>query len=86
MSISDNNYNQARDILINAGSATANKSHPKHTGGKGSPDDHGKGLLQEARDEFRGMDKGKKPLKSDMTQAHWQAIKDAAGKMGLQQW
>ena len=86
MPISDNNYNQARDILINAGSDTASKSHPKHTGNRGSPEDHGKELLREARDEFRETDKGKQNLKSGMTQAHRDAVLAAAQKMGIANW
>ncbi|MGH7297404.1 MAG: hypothetical protein ACRELB_20880 [Polyangiaceae bacterium] len=51
--ISDGDYNKAKAILVKAGSKTAGKSHEKHTQGKGSPEDHGKGLLREARDEFK---------------------------------
>jgi len=55
MAISDDAYNKARDILVKAGSQTAQKSHMKHTQGKGSPEAHGVALLKEARDEFNGM-------------------------------
>lgn len=86
MAISDRAYNQARAILINAGSHTANASHPKHTGGAGSPDSHGQDLLREARDEFRNNDQGQPNLRSGMTQAHYDAIHDAANEMGIQNW
>lgn len=86
MAIKDSAYNKARDILIHAGSCSASKSHVKHTNGSNSPDDHGKDLLREARDEFRNMDKGKKDLKSEMTQDHHKAIKSAADAMGLTSW
>jgi hypothetical protein len=86
MAISDYNYNTARTILINAGSQTANASHPKHTGGAGSPDGHGKSLLREARDEFRINDVGQANLQSEMTIAHYQAIHRAANQMGIINW
>lgn len=86
MAISDRDYNQARAILINAGSNTANASHPKHTGGAGSPDNHGQSLLREARDEFRNSDRGQPALRSEMTQAHYDAIHAAAAEMGIQNW
>ena len=86
MAISDNDYNQARNILAAAGSDTASKSHPKHTQGAGSPESHGRSLLAEARDEFRGTDSGQANLSSGMTQAHYQAIHQAAGAMGIDQW
>ena len=86
MAISDHDYNKARDILIDAGSETAGKSHPKHTDGAGSPDDHGKDLLREARDEFREADEGKEDLKSGMTQEHYDAIHAAADEMGIDEW
>jgi hypothetical protein len=49
MPIKDDAYNKARDILAKAGSKSAKKSHMKHTGKKGSPDGHGKSLIDEAR-------------------------------------
>jgi hypothetical protein len=86
MAISDNDYNQARDILIAAGSKTAEKSHPKHTGGKGSPVAHGQDLLREARDEFRQKDQGQPNLDSGMTRAHYDAIHAAARQMNIEEW
>ena len=86
MSISDNDYNRARAILVQAGSASADKSHDKHTQGKGSPDSHGQDLLREARDEFRGTDAGQAGLQSGMTQGHYNAVHQAADKMGITQW
>lgn len=85
-SISDEDYNDARDILIAAGSKTAEKSHKKHTKRAGSPGKDGKSLLAEARDEFRKADAGKADLVSDMTKAHHKAVKDAADKMGITSW
>ena len=86
MAISDNNYNSARAILINAGSQTANASHPKHTQGAGSPEGHGQDLLREARDEFRGVDAQKPNLVSGMIQEHHTAIHNAAKKMSISNW
>lgn len=51
MPIKDDKYNKARDILAKAGSKSAKKSHPKHTGKKGSPDAHGRQLIEEARSD-----------------------------------
>lgn len=82
--ISQNDYNTARNILINAGSATANAAHHLHNGNV--PDHYGVQLLQEARDEFRQMDAGGNNLQSGMTQAHHRAIHRAANEMGIQQW
>lgn len=86
MAISDHNYNAARTILVNAGSKSANASHPKHTGGAGSPDGHGKDLLREARDEFRVTDAGQANLQSGMTAVHYTAIHSAANQMGIINW
>ncbi|WP_278503775.1 hypothetical protein [Phocaeicola barnesiae] len=82
--ISQDAYNTARNILINAGSETARASHPLHNGSV--PDYYGLQLLQEARDAFRQMDVGENNLRSGMTQAHYRAIHDAADEMGIQQW
>ena len=86
MAIADNDYNAARNTLVLAGSATAGASHPKHTQGAGSPDSHGQDLLREARDEFRGMDAGQANLSSGMTLAHYNAIHNAAQRMGITNW
>ncbi|GKW06413.1 hypothetical protein LHL03_11010 [Pectobacterium carotovorum] len=86
MAISDDDYNQARAILIRAGSKTASASHEKHTQRAGSPTSHGKSLLQEARDEFRAGDQGLLNLHSDMTQAHYDAIHEAADAMNIENW
>ncbi|MHA3061996.1 hypothetical protein ACX1N5_15315 [Acinetobacter sp. ANC 4636] len=86
MTISDHDYNQARTILVNAGSATASKSHVKHNTNGGSPDSDGKQLLQEARDEFRNLDVGQPNLISAMTQAHYNAIHNAANQMNITDW
>lgn len=79
------NYNTARNTLIQAGSKTAEKSHPAH-GDKDVPDGHGKELLREARDEFRETDKGNQNLKSEMTQGHYDAVHKAATVMGISDW
>ena len=86
MSISDGDYNRALEILVGAGSRTADVSHVKHTQGKGSPDGHGVALLAQARDDFRLMDNGQTPLEAGMTIAHHDAIKAAAKKMGIKYW
>jgi hypothetical protein len=77
-------YNTARNTLIQAGSKTAEKSHPAHD--KDVPDGHGKELLREARDEFREADKGNQNLKSEMTQGHYDAVHKAAKVMGITDW
>jgi hypothetical protein len=86
MAISDDDYNWARATLARAGSKSAEKSHDKHTKGKGSPDSHGQDLLREARDEFRTTDTNENNLKAGMTAAHHKAITDAAKKMGITNW
>ena len=86
MTISDGDYNAARDLLVKAGSKSAEKSHRKHGNKNGSPMDHGKKLLQEARDEFRKLDYGQLALVSQMTNRHHKAIHDAARKMGVTSW
>ncbi|WP_316529016.1 hypothetical protein [Kitasatospora brasiliensis] len=80
-------YNKARNTLIDAGSKTAEKSHPAH-GTKDVPVSHGTDLLAEARDEFRATDK-KLPAdqkKSDMSIKHYNAVHSAAGTMGIDTW
>ncbi len=79
-------YNSARSALILAGSKSAGKSHPKHPPDKDYPEDHGKGLLREARDEFRVTDKDLEGNVSGMTRTHHDAIHSAAGKMGIGSW
>ena len=83
MPIKDNDYNNARTTLANAGSMSASKSHVKHTRGKGSPDGHGKQLIQEAVGNFRATDAGGAGLTYGMTQDHYNAVSKAASKMGL---
>jgi len=79
MAISDHDYNTARNMLIVAGSDTAEKSHPKHTGGAGSPNSHGRQLLVEARDEFNMMN----PVARTNGRA---AVVAAANQMGIDHW
>ena len=81
--ISDAAYNQARDMLIAAGSASANAAHVKHTGGAGSPDGHGRQLVSEAIQEFRQADAGGQVLTRGMTMAHFVAVSNAATGVGL---
>lgn len=84
--INVSHYNAARQRLIDAGSDSADKSHKKHASDSDCPDDHGKSLLQEARDEFRVNDAGKPGLISRMTNAHHTAIHAAAQLMGITHW
>lgn len=86
MAISDRDYNNARAVLVRAGSRTAEASHDRHTRGAGSPDEYGKSLLREARDEFRKMDRGQAGLVSEMSRAHYDAVHTAADTMGLDRW
>jgi hypothetical protein len=79
MAISDEAYNKASAILVKAGSQTAQKSHEKHTQGKGSPDGHGQALLREARDEFNGMPDPQKT-------AGRGAVVKAAQEMNIKNW
>jgi hypothetical protein len=81
--ISDDDYNAARQILINAGSDSARASHVKHTQGRGSPDGHGVALVREAITEFRASDAGGQALTRGMTIQHFVAVSNAADKMGL---
>ena len=78
-------YNTAKAALTKAGSKSAAKSHTQH-GAKECPDEYGKQMLREARDEFRKADKGQAELKSEMTQAHYDAIHTAAKTMGISNW
>ncbi|MFD7586607.1 hypothetical protein ACFV84_14455 [Kitasatospora sp. NPDC059811] len=80
-------FNKARDILIKAGSKTAEKTHPSH-GVKDVPVSYGTSLLAEARDEFRAADKNlpEKDKQSGMSHAHYKAVHDAAKKMGIDTW
>jgi hypothetical protein len=50
--ISDSQYNRARDILINAGSRSAQVSHPRHGNRDGNPVGFGLSLLRNARQDF----------------------------------
>jgi|JI102314A1RNA_FD_contig_41_2324941_length_312_multi_2_in_0_out_0_1 hypothetical protein len=79
-------YNSARSQLVTAGSNSARASHVKHPPDKSFPDDHGKALLREARDEFRNTDKDLEGNVSGMTRTHHDAIHSAAGKMGIGSW
>jgi hypothetical protein len=83
--IKPDDYNTARNILVQAGSDSASKSHPKHNTDS-VPDTHGKDLLAEARDEFRSTDAGGDDLRSEMSQDHYTAIHKAADEMGIDQW
>ncbi|MBO1416273.1 hypothetical protein [Streptomyces sp. FH025] len=85
--IKTDDFNKARDILIQAGSKTAQKTHPAH-GVKDVPADHGTSLLAEARDEFRAADRNlpAKDKKSDMSIAHYNAVHKAANTMGIDRW
>jgi hypothetical protein len=78
MAISDDDYNTARAILVQAGSRSAGVSHIKHTGGKGSPESHGKDLLREAYNEFNAS--------GTITDNQKTAILRAAKKMDLDDW
>lgn len=84
--IKNDSYNRARTLLVNAGSASASKSHVKHGKPDDCPAEHGVSLLREARDEFRGTDAGQENLRSEMTGAHYQAIHSAANEMGIKGW
>lgn len=84
--ISDNDYNKARAILINAGSETADSSHPAHTQGDGVPENHGIQLLREARDEFIMKDLNEPNLHAEVTEEHYKAIHKAAETMGINMW
>ena len=55
MPIKDKDYNKAKALLEAAGSKSAEKSHIKHTGSKGSPDSHGRSLYNEAQQDFGGQ-------------------------------
>jgi len=79
MPISDDDYNTARQMLVDAGSDSASKSHKKHGTRGGSPDSHGRSLLQEARDEFNMMN----PVARVAGRA---AVVEAARKMGIEEW
>jgi hypothetical protein len=78
MPISTHDYNTARNMLIAGGSRTAAASHPKH-GGDRWPDDHGKSLLREARDEFNQL---AEPVRSEKRAV----VVNAAKQMGITEW
>ncbi|MBV2154120.1 hypothetical protein [Kitasatospora sp. SUK 42] len=85
--IKTGDFNNARGILVKAGSKTAEKTHEAH-GVKDVPVSHGTSLLAEARDEFRAADRNlpAKDKKSDMSIAHYDAIHKAAKTMGIDTW
>ena len=73
-------YNKAKALLTKAGSVTASKSHVKHGTDGTCPADHGKAMLQEARDEFNKLtDENKK-------KAGRAAVVEAAKLMGIASW
>ena len=73
-------YNKAKAALTKAGSATAGKSHVKHGTDGTCPEDHGKALLREARDEFNKLkEEAKKKVGRD-------AVVSAAKTMGIASW
>jgi hypothetical protein len=86
--LADHKYNAAKKTLVKAGSKSAEKSHDKHTQGKGSPQGHGEDLLRGSRDEFRESDKElpEEQKKSGMSHDHHAAIHKAAGEMGITEW
>ncbi|WP_438712345.1 hypothetical protein ACSTS3_08150 [Aquimarina muelleri] len=73
MPIKDKDYNKAKALLEGAGSKSAEKSHPKHTGSKGSPDGHGRSLYNEAQQDFGGQP----------TAAQLEALDKAARLLGV---
>ena len=73
-------YNKAKAALTKAGSTTAGKSHPKHGTDGTCPEDHGKQMLREARDEFNKI---KDPVKM---KAGRDAVVAAAKTMGIASW
>ncbi len=85
--IKSGDYNDARKLLKDQGSKSADKSHQKH-GKKTFPAAHGQQLLREARDEFRKMAKDEDPkkLRAGMLKKHHDAIHTAAKKMGINVW
>lgn len=80
-------YNEARKMLKDEGSKSAEKSHQKH-GKKSFPAAHGQQLLREARDEFRKLAKDEDPkkLRSGMLKKHYDVVHNAAKKMGITVW
>jgi hypothetical protein len=67
-------YNEARGILISAGSRSAGAAHPVHDDVR----EHvGKSLLAEAKAEFESRGRG------HMTPAEETALQQAGRKMGL---
>ena len=52
--VTDANYNRARQILINAGSQSAQVAHRRHGNRGGNPIGFGLALLQAARSDFGG--------------------------------
>ncbi|QZT37169.1 hypothetical protein K5X82_18385 [Halosquirtibacter xylanolyticus] len=83
MALSDKKYNDARTILITAGSKSAANSHLKHTKGKGSPEGHGVQLIVEAIEEFRQTDAKSLMKTRGMSMEHFVAVSNAATEMGM---
>jgi hypothetical protein len=78
--IKSEDYNKAKAALTKAGAKSAAKSHVKHGTDGTCPEDHGKKLLQEARDEFDKLtDDAKKKAGRD-------AVVAAAKVMGITRW
>ena len=78
--IKSDGYNKAKALLTKAGSVTASKSHVKHGDDGTCPADHGKTMLQEARDEFNKL-KDEKKMKDGRA-----AVVAAAKLMGITSW
>lgn len=74
-------YNNARAALILAGSASAEKSHKKHSSGRDCPDDHGKELLYEAIADFQA-DSGHGSLTNGMNTEQNAVLAKVARKLG----
>lgn len=83
MTIKDRDYNKARSILAQAGSMRAQKSHIKHNTNGGSPDKHGRSLVEEAIADFQAMDAGQANLENGMTAEHAEAVRKAEAEMGI---
>jgi hypothetical protein len=77
--IKSDDYNKAKAALTKAGAKSAAKSHVKHGTDGTCPADHGKKLLQEARDEFNKLPEPGKKAGRD-------AVVSAAKLMGITSW
>jgi len=83
MSITDSNFNQARQILINGDSQSALLISEKRSRGGSLPVHYGYELIETVVDEFRDLDANDDNYTKGMTFDHYLTVTKAAMQMNL---